>query len=149
MDESQIKNLRSMFMQLDDNGDGLLSVQEMREGLQKAGLKDIPPDLQQIMEQVDSDGSGVIDYTEFLAATLDKKSYMQKDVCWSAFRVFDRNGDGKISMAELEQVLASGNVEEAMGAGAVKELMKEVDTNGDGEIDFQEFMQMMRKQDAS
>jgi calcium-dependent protein kinase len=147
LDESQIKNLRSIFMQLDDNGDGLLSVQEMRDGLSKAGLKEIPPDLQQIMEQVDSDGSGVIDYTEFLAATLDKKAYIQEDVCWSAFRVFDRNGDGKISMAELEQVLASGNVEAAMGANAVKELMKEVDTNGDGEIDFQEFMQMMRKQD--
>jgi len=148
LDESQIKNLRSVFLQLDDNGDGLLSVQEMREGLTKAGLKDIPPDLQQIMEQVDSDGSGVIDYTEFLAATLDKKAYIQEDVCWSAFRVFDRNGDGKISIGELEACLASGNVEEAMGANAVKELMKEVDTNGDGEIDFQEFMQMMRKQDG-
>jgi calcium-dependent protein kinase len=147
LDESQIKNLRSVFLQLDDNGDGLLSVQEMRDGLAKAGLKDIPPDLQQIMEQVDSDGSGVIDYTEFLAATLDKKAYIQEDVCWSAFRVFDRNGDGKISMAELEQCLAGGDVEAAMGANAVKELMKEVDTNGDGEIDFQEFMQMMRKQE--
>merc|ERR1719359_1680803 len=115
--------------------------------MNRAGLQEIPPDLQQIMEQVDSDGSGVIDYTEFLAATLDKKQYIQEDVCWSAFRVFDRNGDGKISMAELETVLASGNVEEAMGANAVKELMKEVDTNGDGEIDFNEFMQMMRKQD--
>merc|ERR1719171_72749 len=145
LDDAAIKNLRDTFMQLDDNGDGLLSVKEMRDGLAKAGLKDIPPDLQQIMEEVDSDGSGVIDYTEFLAATLDKKSYMQEDVCWSAFRVFDRNGDGKISQAELEQVLGSGEVEAAMGANAVKELMKEVDTNGDGEIDFQEFMQMMKK----
>jgi len=149
LDESQIKNLRSVFLQLDDNGDGLLSVQEMRDGLAKAGLKEIPPDLQQIMEQVDSDGSGVIDYTEFLAATLDKKAYIQEDVCWSAFRVFDRNGDGKISMAELEACLQGGDVEAAMGANAVKELMKEVDTNGDGEIDFQEFMQMMRKQDEA
>merc|ERR1719327_2613700 len=148
LDESSIKNLRSVFLQLEANGDGLLSVQEMRDGLAKAGLKEIPPDLQQIMEQVDSDGSGVIDYTEFLAATLDKKQYIQEDVCWSAFRIFDKNGDGKISMAELEAVLASGNVEEAMGASAVKELMKEVDTNGDGEIDFNEFMQMMRKQEG-
>merc|ERR1719420_1479184 len=144
LDEGQIKSLRDTFMALDGNGDGLLTPAEMRDGLAKAGLKDIPPDLQQIMEEVDSDGSGVIDYTEFLAATLDKKSYMQEDVCWSAFRVFDRNGDGKISKEELEAVLGSGNVEEAMGANAIKELMKEVDANGDGEIDFNEFMQMMR-----
>jgi len=149
LDESQIKGLRQVFMQLDDNGDGLLSVAEMRDGMAKAGLKEIPADLQQIMEEVDADGSGVIDYTEFLAATLDKKSYMQEDVCWSAFRVFDRNGDGKISLAELEQVLSSGDVEAQMGANAVKDLMKEVDENGDGEIDFQEFMTMMRKQETA
>merc|ERR1719498_420092 len=74
--ESQIKNLRDTFMALDENGDGLLTVNEMKEGLKKCGLKEIPPDLQQIMDDVDSDGSGVIDYTEFLAATLDKKVYM-------------------------------------------------------------------------
>merc|ERR1719454_796369 len=119
LDEDAISKLRNVFMQLDANGDGQLTVAEMKEGLQKAGLKDIPPDLQQIMEEVDSDGSGVIDYTEFLAATLDKKSYMQEDVCWQAFRVFDRNGDGKISKEELEAVLGNGNVEEAMGAQAV------------------------------
>lgn len=118
----------------------------MKEGLGKAGLKEIPPDLQQIMEEVDADGSGVIDYTEFLAATLDKKLYIQDDVCWTAFKTFDLDGDGKIQMAELEKVLASGDVKDAMGAQKVKELMKEVDTNGDGEIDFEEFMVMMRGQ---
>merc|ERR1719359_573110 len=91
--ESQIKALRETFMALDDNGDGLLTAQEMKEGMQKAGLKEIPPDIQQIMEQVDSDGSGVIDYTEFLAATLDKRVYVQEDVCWQAFRAFDLNDD--------------------------------------------------------
>lgn len=40
--------------------------------------------------------------------------------------------------------MAGGSVEEAMGAQAIAELMKEVDTNGDGEIYFTEFMAMMR-----
>merc|ERR1719159_1861646 len=65
LNEEQIKNLREMFMALDDNGDGLLTAAEMKEGLAKAGLKDIPADLQAILEDVDADGSGVIDYTEF------------------------------------------------------------------------------------
>mmetsp|Transcript_86985 Transcript_86985/g.188216 ORF Transcript_86985/g.188216 Transcript_86985/m.188216 type:complete len:543 (+) Transcript_86985:237-1865(+) len=144
LNESQIKALRDTFMALDDNGDGLLTAAEMKKGLTNAGLKDFPADLQQILEDVDSDGSGVIDYTEFLAATLDKRLYIQEDVCWSAFRLFDRNGDGNISQAELEEVLNSDDVSDVLGKKAIAELMKEVDTSGDGNIDFQEFMAMMR-----
>eukprot|EP00439_Symbiodinium_sp_Y106_P061265 s1388_g9.t1 len=137
LNEDQIKALRDTFMGLDKNGDGLLTPAELKEGLQKAGLKEIPPDLQAIMEDVDADGSGVIDYTEFLAATLDRRQYIQEDVCWSAFRVFDRNGDGKISQDELKMVLSNDQVEDTLGAGMIVELLKEVDGNGDGVIDFQ------------
>lgn len=142
--ESQIKALRDTFMALDNNGDGLLTVNELKEGLAKAGLKEIPADLQQIMEEVDSDGSGVIDYTEFLAATLDKKVYMSEDVCWQAFRIFDRDGDGKISQDEIKEVLKDSDVQNA-AAKDMAELLADIDKNGDGEIDFEEFMQMMRK----
>lgn len=146
LEESKIQALRDTFTTLDANGDGFLTHQELRDGLLQAGIKEIPPDLQQIMEGVDSDASGMIDYTEFLAATLDKKEYLQEDVCWAAFRVFDRNGDGKISNAELKLVLGDDSVGEAMHSSAetIAKIMEEVDTNGDGEIDFTEFMQMMR-----
>mmetsp|Transcript_99269 Transcript_99269/g.155225 ORF Transcript_99269/g.155225 Transcript_99269/m.155225 type:complete len:519 (+) Transcript_99269:60-1616(+) len=146
LEEEKIKALRDTFTTLDANGDGFLTHQELKDGLLKAGIREIPPDLQQIMEEVDSDGSGMIDYTEFLAATLDKKEYLQEDVCWAAFRVFDRNGDGKISTEELRLVLGDEDVSDAMHASAesLKKIIEDIDTNGDGEIDFQEFMQMMR-----
>jgi calcium-dependent protein kinase len=146
LNENEIKNLRETFQALDHNGDGFLTAIEMRDGLSKAGLKEVPADLQAILEDVDADGSGVIDYTEFLAATLHKKLYMQEQQCWSAFRVFDRNGDGKISLDELKYVLQTGDVTDAFGKGQdIEALLKEVDTSGDGSIDFQEFMAMMRK----
>jgi len=145
LNEDQIKALRETFMALDGNGDGLLTPAEMKAGLEKAGLKEIPPDLQQIMEDVDADGSGVIDYTEFLAATLEKRVYVAEDVCWSAFRIFDKNGDGKISQEELRSVLDNEDVQNvAGGEKAMAALMMEIDANGDGHIDFEEFMQMMR-----
>merc|ERR1711988_1006516 len=140
-----IKNLRDVFMQLDGNGDGKLTVNEMKEGINKAGLKEIPADLQQIMQDVDSDGSGVIDYTEFLAATLDKRVYLKEGVCWAAFRVFDRNGDGKISQDELRMVLHDKEVTSVVGNDTVKQLLTQVDSVGDGMTDFKEFMEMMKK----
>jgi len=144
LNENQIKALRETFMALDKNGDGQLNAAEMKEGIAKAGLKDIPTDLQQILEDVDADGSGVIDYTEFLAATLDRRAYLKEDVCWAAFRLFDKNGDGNISQEELKQVLNNEDVNDIAGAKVIAELMKDVDSNGDGMIDFQEFMEMMK-----
>jgi len=142
LSEETIKHLRDTFMSLDANGDGSLTAQELGEGMGRAGLKDIPPDLQQILQDVDSDGNGVIQYTEFLAATLDKRAYLQEDVCWAAFHHFDKNRDGRISTEELNEVLQSG-VQHA-AARSMADVMAEVDQNSDGEIDFDEFMQMMR-----
>jgi calcium-dependent protein kinase len=141
--EKQIKELRDQFIKLDVNGDGLLSSKEIKDGLETAGVKEIPPDLQAILEGVDSDGSGVVDYTEFLAATLDKKMYHSENVCWQAFRVFDRNGDGKITKDEISNVLNNDDVQDVANR-EMADIMKEIDANGDGEIDFNEFMAMMR-----
>jgi len=141
--EDQIKTLRETFMKLDSNGDGKMTVSELKEGISKAGLKEIPPDLKAIMDDIDADGSGEIDYTEFLAATLDKKVYMQEDVCWNAFKNFDRNNDGKISQDELKVILGDPSVQNQANV-EIAEILKQFDGNGDGFIDFQEFMQLMR-----
>ncbi|CAE8623275.1 unnamed protein product [Polarella glacialis] len=145
MSDAQIKSLRDIFMSLDSDGDGLLTAKELTDGMNKAGFTEIPADFAAILKDVDSNGSGVIDYTEFLAATLDKKAYIQEDVVWAAFRVFDRDGNGKISKQELEQVLNDGEVA-ALAVRDIAELLQEVDKNGDGEIDFDEFFTMMRNE---
>jgi len=144
LSEDKIKTLREQFQAMDANGDGMLSVQELTEGMRKGGLKEIPADLKQIMQDIDSDKSGQIDYTEFLTAALDKKHYMERDICWSAFCAFDKNGDGKLSKDELKLVLESGNVSKIRNNKELEDLIKEIDKDGNGEIDFEEFMLMMR-----
>jgi calcium-dependent protein kinase len=149
LDDGNIQRLRETFTALDENGDGKLTIDELRKGLKDAGLDSMTGQLQEIMNGIDADNSGEIDYTEFLAATIDRRSYLQEDVCWTAFNVFDIDSDGKITQEELRQVLQSDGVASVLGAQEAAGLMLQADANGDGVITFDEFMEMMRGSSAS
>lgn len=140
--DDEIEELQSTFRSLDRNGDGTLSLEEIREGMVKQGLK-VPKALEDILQAVDCNGSGSLDYTEFVAATIDQKLYMKRDICWAAFRIFDLDGDGQISRDELGKVLNGDSVRDVLGPGRIENMIHEVDSNGDGCIDFEEFCAMM------
>lgn len=146
LNEKEIEDLKNLFVALDENGDGQLTIEELQAGMGQAGLSEAASKLASIIEECDADGDGMIAYTEFLAATVDRKRVIQEDVCWQAFRVFDMDGSGTIDKQELAKVLESEEVQEVLGidSESLKEILTEVDQNGDGEIDFDEFMTMMR-----
>jgi len=144
IDEEVIKPLRDIFVALDWSGDGLVSASELRMGLRKAGVKMVPEDLDELMQDLDTDGSGEIDYSEFLAATLDPAVYTKEEVCWSAFRIFDRDGDGVVTPWELAAALNNGSPEEVVSEEYARSLIMEVDENGDDSIHFTEFVKMMK-----
>lgn len=98
--------------------------------------------MDRILKMVDTDGSGEIDYSEWIIATTDKKRLLTDEKLQVAFRVFDKDGGGSISSAEIREVIGVGkNIDEKVW----NEIIKEVDPNGDGEISFEEFKQMMIK----
>merc|ERR1712070_439090 len=127
MKDEEIAELSKTFKTLDVNNDGTLTPQEVREGMARHKLE-IPEDLEAVMRSVDSDGSGVIDYSEFIAATLTSKQYARQEVVWSAFRTFDLDGDGKITKEELAKVL-----QENPESAAIASMIAEVDADGNGE----------------
>lgn len=145
LSDDELKNSIESFNNMDVEGDGMLGYEEIRNGLKKAGVKDIPKELPEILQQMDSDGSGQVEFTEFLAATIDRK-YITEDNVWSAFRCFDQNGDGKISQAEMYRVLntRSGEGEETVSPQECVALMRELSEDGDTFVDFPEFYNMMR-----
>jgi len=128
--DDELKELRATFQALDQNKDGMLSIAEITAGMKQSKVA-IPPDLEETILNLDTDGSGKIDYTEFIAATMAQQTYMKKESMWSAFRTFDKDGDGKITLDELKSLL--GERED------LAEMIKEVDLNQDGVISFEEF----------
>lgn len=140
--DDDIESLQNTFKALDTNGDGTLSLEEIKDAMVQSGLK-VPKALEDLLQAVDCNGSGGLDYTEFLAATIDQKLYMQRDICWAAFRIFDLDGDGKITREELGKVLNGDSVQTLLGPGRLSEMIKEADKDGDGAIDFEEFCAML------
>merc|ERR1740117_44452 len=100
----EIQKLKDTFLAMDDNGDGKLTVEEMMNGCEQSGIMS-QDDARKVFEAIDADRSGSIDYSEFIAATLDKSSFLKKDLCREAFTIFDKDGNGTISLDELREML--------------------------------------------
>mmetsp|Transcript_91352 Transcript_91352/g.200132 ORF Transcript_91352/g.200132 Transcript_91352/m.200132 type:complete len:471 (+) Transcript_91352:78-1490(+) len=134
--DSDLEELRSVFIALDRNKDGTLSKQELVEGLKKANVP-MPDDFGHVLDSLDTDGSGSIDYSEFLASTLTRKQYLKEEAAWAAFRMFDKDGDGQITKEELAHVLEDKDLQISA------DIMQEVDTDASGTISFEEFKHML------
>lgn len=137
-----IKEMRATFQALDKNGDGSVTFEELKAGL---GHKENAETLIALLKGADTDNSGAIDYTEFLAATMDAQTYMRDDYLRTAFDMFDKDGSGKIDKSELLSLLQGEDMENTVPKDELQKYINEVDDNGDGEIDFDEFQAMMAK----
>jgi calcium-dependent protein kinase len=138
LNDSDIKKLKEIFNTLDQNKDGTLTLEEVKAGIGKIeNAKDL--DFEGIFKSIDTDQSGAINYTEFLAATMDQKTYLKEERLYEAFRAFDKDGSGKISTEEVKSVMKGEDVKK------IEDMIKLYDTNNDGEIDYMEFISMMAK----
>lgn len=119
------------FQLFDKDGDGSITTTELGTVMRSLGQSPTEEDLRQMINEVDADGSGTIDFAEFL--TLMARKIKTKDSeaeIVEAFKVFDKDGSGKISADELRQVMH--NLGEKLSDKEVEEMIKEADTNGDG-----------------
>lgn len=95
-----------------------------------------------MINEVDADGAGAIDFPEFLTMMARKtKDTDSEEEIREAFKVFDRDAKGSISAAELRHVLTS--IGEKLTDDEVDEMIREADEDGDGRIDYNEFVQLM------
>jgi len=111
--------------------------------MRSLGQNPTESELNDIIAEFDADDNGTIDFTEFLTM-MEKKlkqAETEDDEIREAFRVFDKNGDGFISAAELRHVMT--HLGEKLTEDEVDEMIREADLDNDGQIDWNEFVRMM------
>ncbi|PIM98701.1 Ca2+/calmodulin-dependent protein kinase, EF-Hand protein superfamily [Handroanthus impetiginosus] len=142
LSEEEIIGLKEMFKSMDTDNSGTITFDELKAGLSNFGTKVSEPEVMQLMEAADVDGNGTIDYIEFITATMHMNRMERENRLYKAFEYFDKDKSGYITIEELEHVLKEYNM---VDAKAIKEILAEVDTDHDGNINYDEFVTMMRK----
>lgn len=144
LSKSEKDNLARVFKAFDKNGDGKLSMEEVKEGyLEHYGRSMGDEEVERMFRAVDTDNSGFIDYSEFVVAAMNEKNLTTNEKLEAAFKMFDKDGSGSISADEIKKVLGQG--QNALNTKVIDEIMNQVDENGDGEISYDEFVTMMKK----
>ncbi|XP_071726416.1 calcium-dependent protein kinase 1-like [Rutidosis leptorrhynchoides] len=142
LSEEEIIGLKEIFKSMDTDNSGTITLEELKAGLPKLGTKLSESEVRQLMEAADVDGNGTIDYIEFITATMHLNRVEREDHLYKAFEYFDKDKSGYITVEELEHALKKYNMGDEK---TIKEIITEVDTDNDGNINYDEFAAMMRK----
>jgi calmodulin len=140
--QEQIAEFKEAFSLFDKDGDGSITTKELGTVMRSLGQTPTEAGLQEMIKEVDANGDGTIDFPEFLNLMAKKMQDTDtEDDLKEAFKVFDKDNDGYISAAELRHVLT--NIGEKLSDEEVDEMIREADIDGDGQINYEEFVKMM------
>uniref|UniRef100_A0A8D2JFL3 EF-hand domain-containing protein n=1 Tax=Sciurus vulgaris TaxID=55149 RepID=A0A8D2JFL3_SCIVU len=130
--EEQIAEFKEAFFLFVKDSDGTITTKELGTVMRSLGQNPTEAELQDMINEVDADGKGTIDFPEFLTMMARK----MKDT-----DIFDEDGNGYISAAELRHVMT--NLGEKLTDEEVDEMIREADIDGEGQVNYEEFVQMM------
>jgi len=140
--EEQISKFKEAFTLFDKDGDRTITTKELGNVMRSLGQNPTEAELQDMINEVDANGNGTIDFPEFITMMSRKmKDTDSEEELLEAFKIFDKDGNGFISASELRHVLT--NLGEKLSDEEVDEMIREADLDGDGEINHREFVKMM------
>jgi len=144
LDKDQIAILKKAFESF-AQGKDYITPEMVGSILRMMGTAFTTETLRETIAEVDEDGSGQIEFPEF--CTLAAKFIIEEDDAdvarelKEAFRLYDKEGQGFISTKILKQILHE--IDENLSETELDGIIEEVDEDGSGTVDFDEFMEMM------
>ena len=141
--EYQIAEYKEAFQIFDKHGEGAISSKELGTIMRSLGLNPSDEDLKEIIDSFDNEkNNNLIDFNSFLVIMAKRKNDIDKEEdLIDAFRVFDKENNGKISSRELRYVMMSSG--EDLNENDIEEMIREASTENDDFIDYYKFVKLM------
>jgi len=133
---------KEAFTVYDKNNDGTITTKELSTVMRSLGQNPTDAEVQDMINEVDMDGSGAMEFPEFCLMMIKKMSECDtENEIQEAYRVFDKDRDGAIPRSELRMIFAA--LPERLSEEEIEEMLEAADTDGNGKIEYKEFKNMM------
>eukprot|EP00095_Tigriopus_kingsejongensis_P006110 snap_masked-scaffold872_size86337-processed-gene-0.6 protein:Tk06110 transcript:snap_masked-scaffold872_size86337-processed-gene-0.6-mRNA-1 annotation:"troponin isoform 1" len=146
LETDEIKVLKICFNMFDVKDVAFLSSNDLDDILRAMGFRPSKEELNDILEEIDEDGSGEIEFAEFcqLCAKFlveEPDEDTMKAELKEAFRIYDRNANGYITTDQLREIISE--LDQRLTTEDLDGIIEEIDEDGSGTMDFDEFCGMM------
>ncbi|XP_061582201.1 uncharacterized protein cetn2 [Cololabis saira] len=142
--EEQKQEIREAFELFDTDGSAYIDVKDLKVAMRALGFEPKKEEIKKMISEVDKDGTGKISFVDFLTIMTQKMAEKDsKEEILKAFRLFDDDETGRISFKNLKRV--AKELGENLTDEELQEMIDEADRDGDGEVNQQEFLRIMKK----
>jgi calcium-dependent protein kinase len=137
---SQAEAVEAAFKEMDTDGDGMVTKEELYQSLHKIDPSITEEDCTTIMMSVDANSNGVMDFDELLSSRINRKLTSKEERMRKIFKCLDRDNSNTLTADEIKDAVVSIN--SSITVKRCQELIAEADTNNDGVIDYEEWLKV-------